>query len=204
MKGLSVPPHPLTRPKKAGFTLLEMIVILTLLGLITAAIAYSIGAARRKARDNQRLTELSQMVKALEIYRQENGAYPPPLPSRKYNGPHCARSNQDNWQTFLGEQLKRYISKIPTDPINTPDCDWPMNDTDCFIYVYCYVSDPTVTPNEYGATSHSYDLFARLETPNHEFSCQNKHYRYFYNDSLELCPEPMTAASRQAYNASSN
>lgn len=59
-----------------GFTLVELIVVITIIVMITALGMVSFAGVNRRSRDSRRVADLKKVSIALEIYRQENGAYP--------------------------------------------------------------------------------------------------------------------------------
>lgn len=62
---------------------------------------------REKARDARRLSDIAEIKKALEMYYDDNGGYPPV---------NYAQSHQVSWTTLSG-YLEAYIS-LPSDPVN--------------------------------------------------------------------------------------
>ncbi len=59
-----------------GFTLIELMVVITIIGLLASTILAALNTSRISARDSQRIQEARQFVNALEIYRNQNGRYP--------------------------------------------------------------------------------------------------------------------------------
>lgn len=62
--------------KSQGFTLIEILVVVTIIVLLTAAAVVSYTAFFKQARDAKRKTDLEQVRAALEIYRSNNDTYP--------------------------------------------------------------------------------------------------------------------------------
>lgn len=61
---------------RRGFTLIELMVVITIIGLLATTILGSMESSRIAARDAQRLQEARQLITALEFYRNQNGRYP--------------------------------------------------------------------------------------------------------------------------------
>ena len=61
---------------KQGFTLLELLIVIAIIGLLTAIILVAVDASKAKARDVGRATQLQEFMKALELYYIEHGVYP--------------------------------------------------------------------------------------------------------------------------------
>lgn len=59
-----------------GFTLVEILVVISIAALLSSILISSITSAREKSRDNQRIADLKEIQFALEVYRDVNGDYP--------------------------------------------------------------------------------------------------------------------------------
>jgi len=63
--------------KKANsFTLIEILVVVTIIGLLTLVAVVSYSSLLKQARDAKRKEDLSQIAAALEMYRSNNDMYP--------------------------------------------------------------------------------------------------------------------------------
>lgn len=62
--------------KRFGFTLMEILITITIMSLLGAVAFTSYGALSKSARDSKRKSDLEQMRGALEIYKSANGTYP--------------------------------------------------------------------------------------------------------------------------------
>ena len=69
-----------TLKNKKGFTLVELLVVISIISLLTSIVLASLNDARKKARDSARISSVLQVQKALAMYFSENGHYP------TYNG----------------------------------------------------------------------------------------------------------------------
>ena len=65
--------------KKNGFTLIESLVVITMMMVVIAIVSVSYSSASKKNRDNRRIADLERIRTALELFRQEDlgGSYPP-------------------------------------------------------------------------------------------------------------------------------
>ena len=61
---------------KKGFTLIELLVVISVIGLLTALIMVNFNAARERARDVQRKSDLNNIKTALRLYYNDYGEYP--------------------------------------------------------------------------------------------------------------------------------
>lgn len=91
--------------KNKGFTVLELLVVVAIIGILSAIIMASLNSSRSKGRDAKRIEELRQMVNALELYYNVNGVYP----SR-------AQLYSATNQTQANNPLAPYLWPLPRDP----------------------------------------------------------------------------------------
>jgi type II secretory pathway pseudopilin PulG len=62
--------------KQLGFTMIELLVVTTIIIVITAIGLVSYTAANRNARNGKRKADLEMVRQALVLYRTDNGSYP--------------------------------------------------------------------------------------------------------------------------------
>ena len=66
--------------KKRGFTLIEFLVVIAIIGILATIVLVSLNTARAKARDARRSSDMHQMALAMEMYYDSaNSVYPPDL-----------------------------------------------------------------------------------------------------------------------------
>lgn len=115
-----------------GFTLLELLVVISIIGLLATSAFAALNSARAKARDAVRLANLEQLQLALELYFDQNNKYPtgglggPPtnkafLGQDSFGGSCLDTStqgfnSQNDCASGLGEDI--LISNFPLDPSN--------------------------------------------------------------------------------------
>jgi prepilin-type N-terminal cleavage/methylation domain-containing protein len=88
-----------------GFTLIEMLIVITIIALLASLILVGMGGARAKTRDARRIADLHNVMNALELYYAKNYYYP----------------DESDW-TGLTTALTTGnvgIHRIPQDPLNT-------------------------------------------------------------------------------------
>jgi len=95
-----------------GFTFIEMLVVVTIIGILSAVGVANFKVANQKARDGRRQGDLQQIRAALELYRTDRNAYPTTV---QFISPLAADGTT-------------YIEQIPSDPLNPT-------------YTYYYSSD---------------------------------------------------------------
>ena len=59
-----------------GFTLVELIVVIAIIGILTSIVLANLAGARAGARDDIRKTDLKNLQAAIELYKAQNGYYP--------------------------------------------------------------------------------------------------------------------------------
>jgi len=64
---------------KQGFTLIELLVVIAIIGLLSTLSVLALNGARARARDAKRISDIKQVQTALEMYYNENNAYPAAL-----------------------------------------------------------------------------------------------------------------------------
>lgn len=62
--------------KEGGFTLLELLIVIVIIGILALLIIPNITSAPKKARDTQRKTDMRAIQKNLEEYFVSNNVYP--------------------------------------------------------------------------------------------------------------------------------
>ncbi|HOY56113.1 MAG TPA: prepilin-type N-terminal cleavage/methylation domain-containing protein [bacterium] len=135
-----------------GFTLVELLVVVSIMGLLATLAIAALQSARQKGRDARRQGDMKQIKTAIELYFDANGFYP-----------QCAGNNictstgyQGNIQALAISPT--YMVTIPTDPRNSST-----------VYGYYYARGYKKTgPSTLLATglNSDYVLATRLELPN--------------------------------------
>lgn len=95
--------------KQKGFTIVEMIIVVVIIGILAAITIVSYTSVQQKARDATRTSDITEVQKALEKYRAANGMYP-----------SVGADNTGYALTTLGTALvPQYLRSIPTAPSGT-------------------------------------------------------------------------------------
>jgi prepilin-type N-terminal cleavage/methylation domain-containing protein len=59
-----------------GFSLIELMVVISIIGFLASIVLIALAGGRQKARDTKRLGDMTETVKALELFFLSNRGYP--------------------------------------------------------------------------------------------------------------------------------
>ncbi len=62
--------------RKSGFTLIELMVVIAIIGMLASIIMVSLGSAKQKSRDSRRIADIKSIQLALSLYYNDNLMYP--------------------------------------------------------------------------------------------------------------------------------
>jgi len=62
--------------KNKGFTLIEMLVVVAVIGLLASLILVGLSDFRTRGRDTRRIADIKEVQNGLEVYYMKNGTYP--------------------------------------------------------------------------------------------------------------------------------
>ena len=101
--------------REAGFTLVELMVVILILGLLTTVVVINVLPAQDKAMDQKAKTDIALLEQALERYRLDNFTYPP-------TGAGLQALVQPPVGLAHPERYPRggYIKRLPDDPWGNP------------------------------------------------------------------------------------
>lgn len=117
-----------------GFTLVELLIVMVILGILTTIVASSFSSSQEKARDTRRKSDLQSVTKALEVYFNDYSNYPPS------NG--SGSLTDYSWgEAFIDTNDTTYMVKLPEEKTSARN--------------YYYVTE--------GGQNQTYAIFARLE-----------------------------------------
>ena len=103
------------KTSRTGFTLIELLVVISIIGVLSGMILVSMGNARKSARDARRLSDMRQIVAALQMYHAKYERYPPISADACCDGWDQGPCNGD--ATFIGTLATEGLLKTPVDPL---------------------------------------------------------------------------------------
>lgn len=106
---------PRRRRFQAGFTLIEIMVVILILGLLATIVVQSLKGATDKAKRTKAEADVSEIKTALDRYYLDNGYYP-----TSDQGLTALVSAPTGGRQPANYEQGGYIEKVPLDPWGTP------------------------------------------------------------------------------------
>lgn len=157
--------------QKKGFTIIELLIVIAIIGILSAIGLVALNGSREKARDTQRITDIVQMSRAMVLYYDDNKEYPPqaflsqPLEidcirsdgsffrvSFPSNGATITVAHGTVWHNGVG---------LPIIPLYLTASLIPPGGGEGWQDIYCYDTNKNATPS-----NTSFILFTGLEAGN--------------------------------------
>jgi len=137
---------------KKGFTLVELLVVVAIIGLLVTMVVINIQNSKQKARDSRRVADINNIATALALYHNDNNVYP--IYTGNLTGSDVVSVALRNAQ---------FMSSVPLDPLNidSADCGFLSGyhyyyvsvDGSSYVLWYCLetgsVSGKSVGPNSF-------------------------------------------------------
>jgi prepilin-type N-terminal cleavage/methylation domain-containing protein len=98
----------MARVTAGGFSLIELLVVVAIIGILSALIYPNVSGSRAKARDAQRVSDIAQFQLAISLYYDRCGVYP--------EGGDTALTTSTNNGCPTGITFGTFMSSIPVPP----------------------------------------------------------------------------------------
>lgn len=125
---------------KKSFTLIELLVVIAIIGTLSALFLPNFMSARERARDSQRKSDLRQIQKAFELYKQDqvDSSVPETFPAKNV----C-------WSSEANCTGNVYMNKFPSDPNRTLNDGeyYYLRGTDLITYTLCTCLENKADPD---------------------------------------------------------
>jgi len=124
---------------KLGFTLIEILVVISIIGILATLVAANLNSARSRARDAERKSDLKNIQTALRLYFNDYDRYPGANSGNiKGCGPVGTDVCQwgDTWSAGSGPTI--YMKPLPADPLPSQVYEYEQgSDTDTYTLTSC-------------------------------------------------------------------
>ncbi len=130
----------------AGFTLVELMVAISIIGILSAIVYANFGESRKSSRDDIRKTSMKELQLAIEFYKAQNGVYPAQGNAAAWSGGTSGAYNAG--VNYIVGLVPDYIPALPFDPSPTPadrGIIYRTDGTDYKLLVYDTVESKMVT-----------------------------------------------------------
>lgn len=104
------------KSRHQGFTIVELLIVIVVIAILASVSVVAYAGIQSRSRDSARISKIKDIAKALELYKIDNGRYPPiadghsvesTCGSQTENWGHCDRMKQ------LADYLAPYIQIDP-------------------------------------------------------------------------------------------
>lgn len=95
-----------------GFTLVELMVVISIISILSAILYANFGSARSTGRDAKRQSDVQNLQTAIELYKKQNGRYP----TQGCGTTGSTFSSESGCATYITGLAPEFISVLPRDP----------------------------------------------------------------------------------------
>ena len=107
----------LARTRKTGFTLVEILIVVIILGILAAIVIPQFTNASQDARESALLSQLQTLRSQIELYKLQHKDKLPDLVTN-WN-PMITKTDSDGVASAAPDAFGPYMQAAPTNPINT-------------------------------------------------------------------------------------
>lgn len=153
-----------------GFTMIELLVVVAIIGLLTAVVTVNTNAARAQSRDTKRKADLALVAASLEQYYAERRSYP------------IVVSWVGSWDALKAVLYPTYIAQWPADPTGTDG-----NFNQGFVYYANKTGELTGVTGEGSYYMLDVPLEASETESNSAINCDQETILAFYQSGTKSC-----------------
>lgn len=148
-----------------GFSLIEIMIVISIIGILSGIGLGVTGAIQKNTRDAQRESDIRILQSALQQYYADNNKYPNALISEFANGSALTNCSGKAPPCTV---TKTYLSKTPMDPDGTPYFYRPVIN----------ISSGTICDTSSITPCHFYFLCSKMENPGSGSTCVDENYNF--------------------------
>ena len=104
--------------KKNGFSLVELLIVISILGILGAIVVPMYSDAGQKAKSSALKTDLQKVRTQIEVYRSQHNDQLPALSGETSAHFEQRMTSQTDRNGYLGTDYGPYLNKIPQNPYN--------------------------------------------------------------------------------------
>ncbi len=120
-----------------GFTLIELLVVISIIGILTTLFLANLNAARERARDAQRKSDLRNIKTALRLYYNDAGGYPGSASGQIVGCGTLAAPTNCTWGGTFSTSTTVYMSILPKDPLSSQGYSYLQINSDDYTLTAC-------------------------------------------------------------------
>lgn len=148
---------------RKAFTLIELLLTMALLAILAMFLFGNFTTSIKRGRDAQRKNDLSQLQKALELYYDENNAYPDFLDDDIFNQKLC-RTDAIPALTPCPTPETTYMTKTPKDPHSSYIYKYVPGASGVDYYLYSYIENSKDLGNGVSQTGYTTNVMCNATT----------------------------------------
>ena len=131
--------------KQSGFTIVELLIVIVVIAILAAITIVSYNGITGRAQESGTASHLKDLIKKVELFKVENGSYPPSIAS--ITGAKDDDVYSLAWNTYCvasGTSAKQYYMMSDTQKVNKGSCDVRIKPSLPFAPEACFGFDSAI------------------------------------------------------------